>query len=1467
MPDAVVSIWTPQFTTMYARNISASITRGSYTFDAGGCGAASLDTNLTWEQIYTSGFFEGRNGVEISMQDDVVAASVAHGATKIYVTATAPYDPAIILEKMVIALWDGALLTVGIPVTGVGTDGGGPYITVGPPLSRGIAPGNPSDTLLPAYGAGTVIYRRRWAGRIARRTRYHDNTARKTTLALIGIGTRLKECQTNFTCNSVDAGAALAALVFNCRDRLVDLDIADLVMPTVGSTYSGQSTNAFVSDVITQILAAMTGGIWGVRVHSDRIPRLIKLYDQATNTYPHVINLSNHATHFVPAALQSDDEDVGSMWNAVVVSGNVGGSSSLTVTAANADLTSVATYGQIDGAPQTLTSIKDQATAALVATGLLNEHSYPQSSTSFELHVRNDWDLGLAALASPSGLANADVGSGFEAIYLAGFDETQSVKNRAVDSPLAFTSGPLALWAMSGGCTALAGAAPNGDNAFQLRINAVSYTIGPAFPCAPGERIRFGAVVDTTSIGTGPDPRVRWSILGNGNAVLGSIFAVPTVAGVQYLVSPDVIVPPNTYSLRMQCALDLPDGTRLSSAVAKCSMPYLIAGNQLALVGAAGNDVVNPTAAVDLLNWRAQQSPTGTSTFSHDNNPAAYGGGAGRFYIGCRFPAGATPHDAYLDQPVALEPGQTYTLTYAQEVVAPSADAGVLVDVFDYLTGAYLATGPAVSVAEGATGYTLRFTATSNVAWVRLRAYGTSVDAYFYQVSIARGTSPVAWNAGRTAANGFAPAYMANHAAPNIYGLPTSVTCAFEAAGDRTQSFSFAPVEPDINAIIAERAHAVANALLANTLPPVGVEAFVVSPEAGDYAYGPSGLTVAFPAFLAIFAKGTTVQTIASATVTLAASGTTHVWLQSSGVYAQRFNDPSNVPGAILIAYFTTSAVGVIGDFRRCSYGPLSAGAGTVNPAVNLPAPIIGSGGSVTNGFSLNGLAADINVVLPLTNVPSGNAATMVEFYYRIYTSGSPNAWIASEGENLGYAADNKTIVNPSQTVSFSYGSMVKGAVYDFGIAYRGPDGYGSIRLFTTQFTAQLIAIGTTYLLGGVAVIPTANAGYTVTNVASANGITAAVNISCVLNNQPTDGSLSRVNFWYRQSTYNNDSTPGSRTPGNPAFYWTPAGGLPAAGVASTPPPASGTYVFVIADITGSQTFDFGVTYENAQGGEGDVGIFVESFATQVIVISGAYLSEGTLVVPTVTGPTGTGLPQISVSIPGQYASQLGIFFAITNQPTDGSLQKIILYYRKSGQAAWTFFASRPPANSAGAILTGGATSAVGDYAFLYPDATNGTTYEFGVTVESNRGSESPTVSLGSVAKSMSVPPANSANFVLGGTTFADLGGAPAGTLNLRVTQPWTINLTAPNTDYSWIDHFDMYGGYYDSANAFPGVVQHTEPGSARGASGTFTFNLTVTANSLGAGDGNIYRYYYFWRVVAIDGTHLTSTTTIFAHT
>ena len=138
-PAAKITIWDAKFATVLATDVSANIVSGTYGFDANGCAAGSLATNLTWEQVESSGVALGRNGVEISMFDgDTVQHATAAGATKIYVLSTKPYDHTIVLETAQIAIDDGFNRTFLIPVTGVGTDGTGPYITVGSPAT---APG------------------------------------------------------------------------------------------------------------------------------------------------------------------------------------------------------------------------------------------------------------------------------------------------------------------------------------------------------------------------------------------------------------------------------------------------------------------------------------------------------------------------------------------------------------------------------------------------------------------------------------------------------------------------------------------------------------------------------------------------------------------------------------------------------------------------------------------------------------------------------------------------------------------------------------------------------------------------------------------------------------------------------------------------------------------------------------------------------------------------------------------------------------------------------------------------------------------------------------------------------------------------------------------------------------------------------------------------------------------------------
>jgi len=1018
LPAAIVTIFDAKFATVYQPDVSNQLGSLSYGYDPNGCAAGAMQTNLSWEQVFSAGYFQGRNGVEISTLDDVLTRPCAAGATRLYVGATQPYDTALQLELPQIGIFDGFLRTIMVPVTGTGVDPTyGPYITIGAPLP---VTGNP--TQLPAYGSGAGIFRRRWAGRIGRRTRYHTGQTKKASIALVGISSRLKECVlSGFAANHLDAGAAVYAAINNNASRFSDLNIAAMTQATVGTFYSGTNTNAFVSDVITQIIAAIPNDVWIMRLGADRVPRMLKVYTSATNTYTYSVSLSNHATRFVPMDVQSDDEDTSRMANAILVQGDTSGTSGGTqVQAAAGDAISIGTYGQIDAPITTVTGAKDQATAAAIAAGLLNQTAYPQASTSFKVYVRNDNYAALAAAASPIGLSNGDVCSGFEAITLAGFDETNAVRNAAIDSGIVFGTGRDALWQAEPGNVGIS-VVPNkfGQDENQWVMTAANggYANGPRIPVSPGQEWIAGGWMDTT--GTTFDCQATWYVFAANGTLLASVQAPANKTAALYKTVP-FIIPPGVYMIFLEPSL-------------------------------------------------------------HLNHP-----------------------------------GDTGTIAFFKP-----------------------------------------------------------------QLNIGNTLLP----------------YVSNRAAPNIYGLPSSVTCTMDAAGDRVQAVTFQPVEPDINASILERANAVANAILANTQARIGFDRFVVSPEAADYAYSTAALTVAMPAFRAIFTKGSPVVVVNAINLTLQPSCTTFVWVNPDGTFIQHQNDPSTVPGSILVAYFTTSAMGVVGDFRRASFGVLLAGVGNTDPA-GLPAPILAAtGNSVTTGPSVNGIAADIDTVLHLTNVPSDGSVTEIEYYYRVTASGSnpANAWIPVGGDNV------------SATPSFSFGAMLNGATYDLACAYANPYGYGPLTVIASAFVARAIIIPVAYLKAGAVFAPTfaATPAVTVANTPSANGITASVNVTATANNQPVDGSFSRVNFWTRQSTQNNDTQPNANVPGNAACNWSPAGvGLPAVGLGTSPPPASGAYAVMLSEIVGGQNVDIGMTYEDAQGRESDIGTIVENFAATTVIIT-----------------------------------------------------------------------------------------------------------------------------------------------------------------------------------------------------------------------------------------------------------------------
>lgn len=448
--------------------------------------------------------------------------------------------------------------------------------------------------------------------------------------------------------------------------------------------------------------------------------------------------------------------------------------------------------------------------------------------------------------------------------------------------------------------------------------------------------------------------------------------------------------------------------------------------------------------------------------------------------------------------------------------------------------------------------------------------------------------------------------YVPNNASPTIYGLVSSVVTHVDTKKlDAWQEAQFNLIEPDWSSAIDEKTNAAVTSILQNRATLSQTDRYSVSPEARDYAYGPSALTVSIPAFDAVFAAGSGVVVFAEQTVTLAASTTNFVWLELPSAIVVN-QSPASIDGAILLAYFTTSAAGVIGDFFKASISnDFRTGVANADPSTTLIAPAFGAV-TIANGASVNGIASDIDVSLPLTNVPGDGSALQLELYYRITAASGAgvNAWIAVDAVNLAYSTTTKLPTSPSQTVGFSYGTLVNGAAYDFAAAYSGKTGYGPLSIFQNGWVARLIAIGAAYQFGGAVITPGVTAANAVNSV-SANNITASVLITCSVNNQPTDTSLSKVNFWRRLSSQNNDGQSGANMPGAPGFHWAPIGGVPADGVGlpSASLSASASYAITDSDAAGNQHFDFGITYESTSGGESLLQPMIENFETTVIQI------------------------------------------------------------------------------------------------------------------------------------------------------------------------------------------------------------------------------------------------------------------------
>jgi hypothetical protein len=132
-----------------------------------------------------------------------------------------------------------------------------------------------------------------------------------------------------------------------------------------------------------------------------------------------------------------------------------------------------------------------------------------------------------------------------------------------------------------------------------------------------------------------------------------------------------------------------------------------------------------------------------------------------------------------------------------------------------------------------------------------------------------------------------------------------------------------------------------------------------------------------------------------------------------------------------------------------------------------------------------------------------------------------------------------------------------------------------------------------------------------------------------------------------------------------------------------------------------------------------------ELAAVGLIEIPIAYMLNGN---PISVSATGISIVQ---GVAGKFSTPVTISVTITNQPVDGSLSKVIAYYRQVGQPDFLQLALNKPQDASGNPLIGSQTSATGAYVFLYSDAANSISYEFGLAMESAASAETPVLSLG----------------------------------------------------------------------------------------------------------------------------------------
>jgi hypothetical protein len=501
LADVRITVYNPKMTAVLALDASADLGGSGvvlqYEDTPTGCGAATLTVGLRNEDIIARGIWATMNIVEISKGEDTLQAPITLGATKAYVTSTDPWDTTKGEDTQQLYFYDGVTLTARVPVTGIGSDGGGKFITFGAPLGGGT---------VPAYGAGAIVGRRRYVGRIIRRSL--QNAKRPQSIVkLVGLGNWLKAVD-SFAITNADIGTTAYNALQKNASRWPFLTITAGNFPVVGQNYTGaanrQGVDRFVGDVLSGV---SNGDIWALRVGHDRAPRLVKLYTSATNTYTYTMTLPQGVVAFEPLNVTAED-DATNVFNSVEVLGDTDPFTKQPCGAIVQDATSISLYGQIDREPISNTKNKTNAQCQAQATAILNQSAIASQNCGFRVNTRND----SAVTNLPGGMPDGDVVRGVHSVTITRYNATGSVRNMCPDSPIRYGPGSsTSRWgnapAAGSGLTFSATGGPNGSGAFTIvgtgSAFGTAYQVGDPMDVVPGQTYLLSGYIDGAALSAG----------------------------------------------------------------------------------------------------------------------------------------------------------------------------------------------------------------------------------------------------------------------------------------------------------------------------------------------------------------------------------------------------------------------------------------------------------------------------------------------------------------------------------------------------------------------------------------------------------------------------------------------------------------------------------------------------------------------------------------------------------------------------------------------------------------------------------------------------------------------------------------------------------------------------------------------------------------------------------------------------